>query len=84
VAGPWRVSYDENGGYDCMTSSFDVLKMAEGPYGPVVLQVIALDMGDYGEHAAWDAGPPVPLWGLELVKIAQQENLSARYVTGGF
>jgi predicted RNase H-like nuclease len=29
-------------------------------------------------------GCPVPLWGLELVKIAQQENLSARYVTGGF
>ncbi len=57
MAGPWRVSYDENGGYDCMTSSFDVLKMAEGPYGPVVLQVIALDMGDYGEHATWDAGP---------------------------
>ncbi len=27
---------------------------------------------------------PVPLWGLELVKIAQQENLSARSVTGGF
>jgi hypothetical protein len=58
VAGPWRVSYDEHGGYDCMTSSFDVLKTGEGPYGPTVLQAIVLDLGDYGERTTWDPDEP--------------------------
>ncbi len=49
MTGPWRVHFWENGGYDCMTDAFAVVRHCEG-----LTRSITLDMSDYGQARSWE------------------------------
>lgn len=51
--GPWEASFEDNGGYDCMTDAF-YIKDASGNH------VCTLDLADFGQdRCEWPASPEV-------------------------
>jgi hypothetical protein len=68
--GPWRVEFQENGGYDCMT---DAWKVVAGD-GPIPQHIVTVDLGDYGQPPCDESVRP-PLGEANARLIAAAPNL---------